>query len=81
VLVRDVRGYGVLLATKVEELLPEDVPQLEALGNLEGLLVEGNLKGRYRVLLGNGVLLGAVPLNFLAQTGDGDADEVEAALG
>src|SRR5215212_4795337 len=75
-----VRGYLVLLAPEVEEFLPELGPPLKPPGHLQGALVERDLKGRDEILLRDGVLLGGVAVDLLAEAGDGPGDVVEAPL-
>src|SRR5215203_7326970 len=80
VLVGYVRGRPVLLAPEVEQFLPELRPPFKPLGHLQGALVKRDLQGCDEILLRDGVLLGAVAVDLLAKTGDGDGDVVEAPL-
>src|SRR5215208_2107825 len=80
VLVGDVRGYLVLLAPEVEQFLPELGPPLKPLGHLQGALVKRDLKCRDEILLRDGVLLGGVAVDLLAEACDGHRDVVEAPL-
>jgi hypothetical protein len=49
VLEQGVGGLGVHLAAEILEFFSQRSPELETLGNLEGLGVEWNLQGRYEV--------------------------------